>query len=911
MIKHISLALSASALLFGTQPTQERVTKLYIATFDRAPDRDGLNYWVYDSGLSLEDIARSFFDQPETKALYGDTVSNYDEFIDSVYKNLFKRDPDPAGKEYWKRELENNRVPLSTFILATTNGAKGKDDQVLKNKTTIGLILASKEDFNETLAKEVMKEVTSDPNSIQKVLSKVEPLIAKDDSVTKESEDGSSKDNSTKVTSPEEDEAITTNSSDLEVSIETKSNWGDGLCKDIKITNTGSSPIEWEVIFNSGGDIYNSWSANFISDDTTHKTTITGLDWNKELDSGESTTVGYCAHKDFASMPEATAPDGIEIDSNLISKWNSGFCREITVKNITDKEIVWSVDIDVEGPIYTLWSANYKQDPETYVLHVEGQNWNKALQANSDTKFGFCVNSTTDEELDNDIEDNTDTTQKQTDNNTQTTTQQDNTDTDQETSEKTTDNTTQNTTDDISSNKDESVTPPDTDVPTTDKTSGFTSKEYEDALKLSYEFYEAQRAVGPFPVVTWREPGPKDDGKDVGADLSKGWYDAGDFVKFNLPMAYSTSILEMGILEFEDAYKKADLYDYATSQVRYTLDYYLNAYNPGSDLDSPADDKVYYQVGDPNADHSLWGPPQDLNMNRPTYTCDANNKCSEVAGEMSAALAGGYLIFKDSDPEYAKKLLDAAEGLYKYATTYEGNNGYTAANGFYSSYSGYNDELAWAATWLYKATDDSKYLSDAESYYSKTNPSGWALTWDNPGNANSVLLYELTGDSKYAQKAEENIDNAIHNQKRTQGGLVFYDGWGSLRYAANEAFVALSYAKLLPDSNSKKQEYIDFAKSQIDYILGDNPRESSYIVGYGVNHPINPHHRAAHDSKEHNIDNPTNNTHILYGALVGGPKSDDDFNYKDDRHDYQANEVACDYNAGYSGALAGLIELSN
>ena len=42
----------------------------------------------------------------------------------------------------------------------------------------------------------------------------------------------------------------------------------------------------------------------------------------------------------------------------------------------------------------------------------------------------------------------------------------------------------------------------------------------------------------------------------------------------------------------------------------------------------------------------------------------------------------------------------------------------------------------------------------------------------------------------------------------------------------------------------------------------------------------------------------------LYGALVGGPDQWD--NYNDDRNDYVANEVACDYNAGFQSALAAL-----
>lgn len=32
---------------------------------------------------------------------------------------------------------------------------------------------------------------------------------------------------------------------------------------------------------------------------------------------------------------------------------------------------------------------------------------------------------------------------------------------------------------------------------------------------------------------------------------------------------------------------------------------------------------------------------------------------------------------------------------------------------------GYEDELAWAAAWLYKATSNASYLADARKYYSK------------------------------------------------------------------------------------------------------------------------------------------------------------------------------------------------
>ena len=48
--------------------------------------------------------------------------------------------------------------------------------------------------------------------------------------------------------------------------------------------------------------------------------------------------------------------------------------------------------------------------------------------------------------------------------------------------------------------------------------------------------------------IPWRGDSAMDDGCDVGVDLTGGWYDAGDFVKFNFPMSYSVTTLAWGML---------------------------------------------------------------------------------------------------------------------------------------------------------------------------------------------------------------------------------------------------------------------------------------------------------------------------------------------------------------------------
>jgi len=69
-VSSIFLAIFFATNIYAQEVTTDSITKLYVATFDRAPDKSGVDYWINSSGLSLEDIATSFFEQQETKAKY-------------------------------------------------------------------------------------------------------------------------------------------------------------------------------------------------------------------------------------------------------------------------------------------------------------------------------------------------------------------------------------------------------------------------------------------------------------------------------------------------------------------------------------------------------------------------------------------------------------------------------------------------------------------------------------------------------------------------------------------------------------------------------------------------------------------------------------------------------------------------
>ncbi len=427
-----------------------------------------------------------------------------------------------------------------------------------------------------------------------------------------------------------------------------------------------------------------------------------------------------------------------------------------------------------------------------------------------------------------------------------------------------------------------------------DSTSTFN---YGEALQKSIMFYDLQRS-GDLPDnfrCNWRGDSCLNDGKDNGLDLTGGFFDAGDNVKFNLPMSYSMAILAWSVVENRKDYEASGQLNYILDNIRWGNDYFIRCH--------PEANVYYYQVGDGNADHGWWGPCEvvETQMKRPSYKVDLSNPGSTVTAGTAGSLAACAVVFKDTDKAYSDKCIKHAKELLAYAEKVQSDSGYTAANGFYQSYGGFKDEIAFAAYWIYKATGDESYLQKSRDYFSEGDD-GWALCWDDKSWGTAVLLAKETGGRTYKDALEKHLDYWCDSIKKTPKGLAYCDNWGSLRYATTVAFEMLSYADSWECSASKAEKYKKFAKSQVDYALGSSGR--SYVIGYGDNYPQNPHHRTAHGSYANNIGEPANTRHVLYGALVGGPNSDD--SYDDNRSNYQNGEVATDYNAGFTGALVKL-----
>ncbi|RCX17109.1 endoglucanase Cel9V [Anaerobacterium chartisolvens] len=421
---------------------------------------------------------------------------------------------------------------------------------------------------------------------------------------------------------------------------------------------------------------------------------------------------------------------------------------------------------------------------------------------------------------------------------------------------------------------------------------------------------------------------------DGTVDVHGGFHDAGDHVRFGLPQSYTAGTMGWGFNEFRDAFKAIGEEEHMIELLKEFTDTFLRC----SFLDESGDIIAFcYMVGEGDEDHCYWGPPElypeQFTKSRPADFATAETPGSDVCASTSAALATSYLNFKDDEPEYAERCLTVAKALYDFAKKYRGK---AAGDGYYTS--DYDeDELAWAAAWLYECTGNIDYIRDIDSVDAKGNYTGymkriipetyntntwynsWVHCWDAVWGGTFLKLNQLIPDNELFDfiarwnveylsggMAKHQDPNDKNYAKPSPAGYTMINGWGSARYNTAAQLSALVYMKNHPE----RTDFGAWAKNQMEYIMGRNPMGYSYIVGYGYEQGLpsakHPHHRAAHGSKTNSMNDPEEHRHILWGALSGGPDASD--YHIDSTTEYAYNEVAVDYNAAFVGACAGLYQ---
>jgi len=124
----------------------------YLAYFGRPADAAGLEYWgkqlqaaraptdpaalatEYGANAGVRAVLDAFANSDEAKLLYPGSTR---DFVAAVYRNLFQRDADQAGLDYWTQAIDKGVITRSQAALSIMNGAQHKDPGTLRSKLAV------------------------------------------------------------------------------------------------------------------------------------------------------------------------------------------------------------------------------------------------------------------------------------------------------------------------------------------------------------------------------------------------------------------------------------------------------------------------------------------------------------------------------------------------------------------------------------------------------------------------------------------------------------------------------------------------------------------------------------------------------------------------------------------------------
>jgi hypothetical protein len=350
-------------------------------------------------------------------------------------------------------------------------------------------------------------------------------------------------------------------------------------------------------------------------------------------------------------------------------------------------------------------------------------------------------------------------------------------------------------------------------------------------------------------------------------DVRGGWHDAGDQLKYLITASNATARMimayQMNPAHFADSVDAlgnpgpnhiADVLD----EAKWGLDWILKLH--------PAPDQLIHMVGD-DRDHSGWelpmddksnygwgknsyrvayyatGEPQGLGRYKSNATGIAN-----LAGRSAAALALGYQVWKNKklDPGFGSKCLKASEELYAMAMK---QPGYQQGNSYGAPYR-YNedtwtDDMEWAATELFKATNKRQYYLDAKKYAELTGELSW-IQKDTSAHYQfypflNIAHYELysLADPIFKKKLAGYYKNGIIQTKHRSDKNAFQHG-APFIWCSNNLLVDLILQIHLYEKMTGDYQFNAYKTNMRDWLFGRNPWGISMFMNIPSHGPY-PH----------------------------------------------------------------------
>jgi len=439
-------------------------------------------------------------------------------------------------------------------------------------------------------------------------------------------------------------------------------------------------------------------------------------------------------------------------------------------------------------------------------------------------------------------------------------------------------------------------------------------KTFEEVTKAALKWFYYQRASMALEETyagKWKRAAghtnsniPKHNSAGSGSiTSSKGWYDAGDYGRYIVNSGITTYTL-LSLFEHFPNYFTTLKWNIPAdgtlpdllAEIKWNLEWMLTMQD--------TDGGVFHKM-------TALGFPGDVMPAKDTDPICVIGKGTAATFDFAGVMAAASRVYKTYDATFAAQCLEAAKKAYAWGAQNPNKafkNPTDVSTGEYGDGS-LGDEKLFAGSELFIATGDASYKPNI----SEANIPNW-------GDVSGLAVYGASTYGADASSKQILLKKADELVARTSTGFGVAMAaedyvWGSNAVAANQG-IWLLHAYYL----TAERKYYNAARKVLDYLLGKNPLDMSFMTGFGTKSPKLPHHRP---STADGVSEP------VPGMLVGGPQNNDNsdvgseswqcqdytkpqpaLSYVDKRCSYATNEVAINWNAPLS-YLAGAIEALN
>jgi len=386
----------------------------------------------------------------------------------------------------------------------------------------------------------------------------------------------------------------------------------------------------------------------------------------------------------------------------------------------------------------------------------------------------------------------------------------------------------------------------------------------------------------------------------------KGWYDAGDYNLYVVNSGISTYTLLAAFERYADYFETQNLnIPESTDAVPDILNEAMWNLKWMLAMQDPNDGGVYHKLTSKNFSGMVM-PHVDTSAR---YMVQKSTAATLDFAAVMAAASRIYAPYEATYPGISTTMLDAAKAAYQWAQANPEVKYVQPSDIFTGGYNPENedfkDELAWAAAELYITTKDDAYYTDLKPTTTTADVPWWggvkSLGWISL--AHNIDSLTPTADKNLIKTRLNGVAAGIAAKKTSSAyGVPLESGdfnWGSNSGALNQAMMLLAAYEL----DNSKTNYLKTAQSLLDYVLGRNPTDYSFVTGFGVRTPQNIHHRPSEADAI---------AGSLPGFLAGGAnKGQEDKSgcnvsypsnlpaksYLDNTCSYASNEIAINWNA--------------